>query len=131
MSKFVWPAVVAGFVVGAAEFADLAPFAAAGPALWIPPAVALLYLVLALARHRLVARQLAGVVLFAAVAGVALVVDPVAGQYVVAAGWAGHAVWDWFHRDGTVIPRWIIGFCLPYDLLVAAALVYGAATIAR
>jgi hypothetical protein len=44
----------------------------------------------------------------------------------VAVGWFGHAVWDFAHRDGTVVPRWYVDFCVPVDLLVAASLVVAA-----
>jgi hypothetical protein len=70
--------------------------------------------------------QTIGLLGFTALALVAMFVDPLIGQYIVAAGWIGHAGWDLAHRDATVVPRWYVDFCIPVDLLVAASLVAAA-----
>ncbi|MEV4513130.1 hypothetical protein AB0K00_29670 [Dactylosporangium sp. NPDC049525] len=129
------PGVIAGVLLGALGLADLGPFSPGGPVTWILPLAALGYLVAAHLRGEPAAgsarrparrRQVAGVALFTAVALAALLLDPAIGQYVLAAGWVGHAAWDWAHRDGSVVPRWYVDFCLPLDLLVAASLVAAA-----
>jgi len=121
--------VVAGVLLGVLTLTDLGPFEPGGPDTWILPLVALGYLVAAHLRAARRGRQVAGVALFGAVALAALLLDPVVGQYVLAAGWAGHAAWDWAHRDGTVVPRWYVDFCLPFDLFVAASLVAAAVSM--
>ena len=130
------PGVAAGVLLGVIGLTDLGPFSPGGPITWLLPLVALGYLVAAhlraepgaggIARSAQRRRQLAGVALFTAVALAALLLDPAVGQYVLAAGWIGHAAWDWAHRDGSVAPRWYVDFCLPLDLLVAASLVAAA-----
>lgn len=123
------PGVIAGVLIGVLGLADLGPFSPGGPVTWILPLVALGYLVAAHLRSAPRRRQLAGLGLFTAVALAALLFDPAIGQYVLAAGWIGHAAWDWAHRDGSVVPRWYVDLCLPLDLLVAASLVAAAVSI--
>lgn len=124
------PAVLLGVALGVLGFADLGPFEPWGPLTWILPLLAFTYLVFGAARGQLrrgvLRLQTVGLLGFTVLALVALFVDPVIGQYVVAAGWLGHAVWDFAHRDGTVVPRWYVDFCFPVDLLVAASLVAAA-----
>jgi hypothetical protein len=122
------PPVWLGVAVGGFGLADVGPFEPSGPTTWVLPLLALGYLVFgafrgALRRPGVLRLQLAGVLGFTSVALVALVVDPVLGQYLVAAGWVGHAAWDFAHRDGSVVPRWYAQFCIVVDLFVAASLV--------
>ena len=105
-----------------------APFDPYSPTTFIPPLVALVYLI----SPRLHARagpsrsdQAVGLVSFTAVSVVALVVEPALGRHVIAAGWLAHAAWDVAHRDGRVVPKWLVRFCVPFDLFVAASLVVG------
>ena len=95
---------------------------------WILPLLALSYLVFGAARGQLrrpgvLRLQTIGLLGFTGLTLVALSVDPLIGQYIVAAGWLGHAGWDFAHRDATVVPRWYVDFCIPVDLLVAVSLV--------
>lgn len=77
-----------------------------------------------LGETRQLAIQLAGLVVFSALAAEAVMVGGTAGRYVVAAGWLGHAAWDLFHhRTGRVVPRAYAEWCLVVDALGAAALV--------
>ena len=62
--------------------------------------------------------QTAGMVLFAVLALTALAVDPALGRYLVAAGWLGHAAWDFAHyRADTVVSRSFAEWCAVVDLL--------------
>ncbi|MEV0128065.1 hypothetical protein AB0H83_06295 [Dactylosporangium sp. NPDC050688] len=123
------PAVAAGVLIGVLGLADLGPFTPGGPVTWILPLVALGYLIAAHLRGTPRRRQLAGLAAFTGVAAVTLLLDPAVGQFVLAAGWVGHAAWDWAHRDGSVVPRWYVDCCLPLDLLIAASLVAAAVSI--
>jgi hypothetical protein len=123
------PAVVIGIVLGFTEFADLGPYQTSEWVTWAPAVLGLVYLIFAAAREagrRTLRRQAAGFALFSAVTLVALMVEPRVGQFVVAAGWFGHAAWDYAHRDGSVVPRWYVDFCIPYDLLVGGSLLAAA-----
>jgi hypothetical protein len=76
-----------------------------------------------LANRRLLTAQTSAVLAFGAIAMAAVAVDPVAGRYVLAAGWLAHAAWDVVHhRVGRVVPRWYAETCLVADLTIAAAL---------
>jgi hypothetical protein len=94
------------------------------------PLLALSYLVFAAFRHgprrsaglRI---QTAGLLAFTVLALVALVADPVLGRCLVAAGWLAHSGWDFAHRDGRVVPKWYVRFCIPLDVLMAVSLVIG------
>lgn len=123
------PGVIAGVLIGVLGLADLSPFSPGGPVTWILPLAALGYLIAAHLRSAPRRRQIAGTALFTTVALATLLLEPAIGQFVLAAGWIGHAAWDWAHRDGSVVPRWYVDFCLPLDLLVAAALIAAAITI--
>jgi hypothetical protein len=112
------------------ELFDTDPFDPSSATTFVPPLLALSYLVFAAARRgsrraAVLRLQAAGVLGFTALALLALVVDPVLGRYVVAAGWLAHAGWDFAHRDGRVVPKWYVRFCAPLDLLIAASLVIG------
>ncbi|QGV76872.1 hypothetical protein [Streptomyces ficellus] len=68
--------------------------------------------------------QLLGLAGFTAVALAALAVDDTLGWYVLAAGWLGHAVWDFVHhRSGRVVPRAWSEWCCVVDACGALALV--------
>jgi hypothetical protein len=125
------PAVLFGVGLGALGFVDLGRFESSGARTWALPLLPLSYLLFGAVRGRLRSprawgTQAAGLLGFTALASVGLFADPRLGQYVVGAGWAGHAVWDLVHRDGTVVPRWYADLCFPTDLLIAAALVAAA-----
>ncbi|MFI7577838.1 hypothetical protein [Micromonospora sp. NPDC049497] len=124
------PALWLGVALGAIELTARGPFDPYSPTTFIPPLLALIYLIFATFRHgadRSVAMriQAVGLVCFTALSVVALVVDPALGRHVVAAGWLAHAAWDFAHRDGRVVPKWLVRFCMPFDLLVATSLVVG------
>jgi hypothetical protein len=124
------PALWLGIAIGAVELFDTDPFDPSSGTTFILPVLALSYLVFAAVRHRarrpaVLWLQVVGVLGFTALALLALVVDRALGQYVVAAGWLAHAAWDFAHRDGRVVPKWYVRFCVPFDLLVATSLVVG------
>jgi hypothetical protein len=124
------PALWLGIALGAVELFETDPFDPFGGTTFILPVLALSYLVFAAVRHGLrrpavLRLQALGVLGFTALALLALVVDPALGRYVIAAGWLAHAVWDFAHRDGRVVPKWYVRFCVPFDLLVATSLVVG------
>lgn len=97
---------------------------------WGLVACALAYLVFGLVRGelrrpRVAFAQLAGVLVFGVVALVALLVDPDAGRYVVAAGWLAHAAWDLVHyRARLVVPRWYALGCVVVDTFVGVSLAW-------
>jgi hypothetical protein len=61
---------------------------------------------------------------FGAAAGAALMVKPVLGAYLVAAGLLRHAAWDvYHHRTNRVVVRSLAEFCLVLDSALAVAIV--------
>ena len=61
--------------------------------------------------------QLVGMAGFGALAVAGLVVDPDLGRYLVAAGWLGHAVWDWVHlAKDRVVSRSYAEWCGAVDV---------------
>lgn len=67
--------------------------------------------------------ETAGVFGFGAVMLIALSLDPPHDGHLLAAGWAGHTVWDLAHyRADRIVPRWWAESCAVADLLIAAAL---------
>jgi hypothetical protein len=65
----------------------------------------------------------AGMAIFAAIALGAMAVDRELGLYIVAAGWAGHAAWDFFHlRYDKVVARSFAEWCGIFDLLGAVSI---------
>ena len=67
--------------------------------------------------------ETAGMVLFAAIALAAVSVEQDLGLYVVAAGWAGHAAWDFAHwRADKVVSRSFAEWCGVFDLLGAVGI---------
>ena len=67
--------------------------------------------------------ETAGMVLFAAIALAAVSVEQDLGLYLVAAGWAGHAAWDFAHwRANKVVSRSFAEWCGVFDLLGAVGI---------
>ncbi|MFI6108095.1 hypothetical protein [Streptomyces sp. NPDC051310] len=121
-----WPTLLA-LVVVAATFGDGLP--PLEPLAWLLAIMPVCYLAFGLARGEFTGRgglgiQVAGLAGFGAVALAVLVSDGTAARYVLAAGWLGHAVWDFaHHRSGKVVPRGWSEWCCVVDLLGAVALV--------
>lgn len=68
--------------------------------------------------------QALGMLAFGALALTALLVDPVLGRHLVAAGWFLHGIWDFAHlRKDAVVSRSYAKWCGTLDLLVAVQLV--------
>lgn len=68
--------------------------------------------------------ETAGMVIFAAIALAAVAVSPDLGLYFVAAGWAGHAIWDFVHwRANKVVSRSFAEWCGVFDLLGAVSII--------
>src|ERR671911_251998 len=97
---------------------------------WVDPVVAWLVAALALVLWGAVRGQLrrrgalvletAGMVVFTAIALAAVSVDPNLGRYIVAAGWFGHAAWDFAHfRADKVVSRSFAEWCAVFDVLRA------------
>ena len=107
--------------------ATVAAFAALRLQDWVDPVVALIVAALALVLWGAVRGQLrrrgalvAGMVGFTAIALAAVSVDPDLGRYVVAAGWIGHAAWDFAHfRADKVVSRSFAEWCTVFDVLRA------------
>ncbi|KON90331.1 hypothetical protein AF332_15790 [Sporosarcina globispora] len=60
---------------------------------------------------------------FGVIALVSLYVDRDTGLILLAAGYLGHTVWDFFHhRTDTIVPRWYAEFCAVLDFLIAMML---------
>jgi hypothetical protein len=103
---------------------------------WVPPAVVLFAAALGAIvwgvghgmHHKHDFRlQVAGMIGFGALAVAALLVDVDLALYLVAAGWLGHAAWDWLHvvRD-RVVKRWYAECCSTLDVVVAVGLIAAA-----
>lgn len=74
--------------------------------------------------------QSAALLVFGAVAVAALILDPVVGSYLVAAGLLAHAAWDLLHyRANRVVVRSLAEFCLALDAALAVLIV--TATVLR
>ncbi|WP_031078063.1 hypothetical protein [Streptomyces sp. NRRL S-118] len=121
-----WPTLLA-LVVVAATFGDgLPPLERLA---WLLAIMPVCYLVFGFARGEFKGRgvlavQVAGLAGFGALALAALVSDGTLARYVLAAGWLGHAVWDFAHyRSRKVVPRGWSEWCCVVDLLGAVALV--------
>ena len=100
---------------------------------WVGPVVAWLVAALALVLWGAVRGQLrrrgalvletAGMVGFTAIALAAVSVDPDLGRYIVAAGWFGHAAWDFAHfRADKVVSRSFAEWCAVFDFLRAVGI---------
>ena len=64
--------------------------------------------------------ETAGVLVFGGLALGALLADGRPAQYLLAAAWLGHGLWDFIHhRADKVVPRWYAEICAVLDVLVA------------
>ncbi|HEX7745788.1 MAG TPA: hypothetical protein VF462_11070 [Micromonosporaceae bacterium] len=73
---------------------------------------------------RLLALQLAGLVLYLVLAVVAAYAEPATAAWIVAAGWGFHALWDLaHHRADVVAPRWWSEWCGVVDAVIAVTIV--------
>ena len=99
----------------------------------VDPVVALLVAALALVlwgavrgqlrRRGTLVVEMAGMVGFTAIALAAVSVDPDFGRYIVAAGWFGHAAWDFAHlRADRVVSRSFAEWCTVFDVLRAVGI---------
>jgi hypothetical protein len=112
--------------------ATVAAFAALRLQDWVDPVVAFSVAALALVLWVVVRGQLrrgafvvemAGMVGFTAIALVAVSVDQDLGRYLVAAGWLGHAAWDFAHlRADKVVSRTFAEWCTVFDVLRAVGI---------
>jgi hypothetical protein len=113
--------------------ATVAAFAALRLQDWVDPVVALIVAALALVlwgavrgqlrRRGALVVEMAGMVGFTAIALAAVSVDPDLGRYVVAAGWIGHAAWDFAHfRADKVVSRSFAEWCTVFDVLRAVGI---------
>ena len=110
----------------------VAAFAALRLQDWVDPVVALLAAALALVlwgavrgqlRRGALVVEMAGMVGFTAIALAAVSVDPDLGRYIVAAGWFGHAAWDFAHfRADKVVSRSFAEWCAVFDVLRAVGI---------
>ncbi len=111
----------------------VAAFAALRLQDWVDPVVALLVVALALVlwgairgqlrRRGALVVEMAGMVGFTAIALAAVSVDQDLGRYIVAAGWFGHAAWDFAHfRADKVVSRSFAEWCFVFDILRAAGI---------
>jgi hypothetical protein len=110
----------------------VAAFAALRLQDWIDPVVAFSVTALALVLWGAVRGQLwrgafvvemAGMVGFTAIALAAVSIDPDLGRYIVAAGWFGHAAWDFAHfRADKVVSRSFAEWCTVFDVLRAVGI---------
>ncbi len=71
-----------------------------------------------------VVREALALIGFSALTAVAARTDSASGARLLAAGWAGHAVFDLVHDGGpdSRIPEWYPALCAGYDVGVAAGL---------
>ena len=113
--------------------ATVAAFAALRLQDWGDPVVALIVAALALMlwgavrgqlrRRGALVVEMAGMVGFTAIALAAVSVDPDFGRYIVAAGWFGHAAWDFAHfRADKVVSRSFAEWCTAFDVLRAVGM---------
>jgi hypothetical protein len=111
----------------------VAAFAALRAQDWVGPVVVLVAAAVALVlwgaargqlrRHGALLVEAAGMVGFTAIALAAVSVDPDLGRYVVAAGWFGHAAWDFAHfRADKVVSRSFAEWCAVFDTLRAVGI---------
>jgi hypothetical protein len=113
--------------------ATVAAFAALRLQDWVDPVVAFSVAALAfvlwgavrgqLRRRGALVVEMAGMVGFTAIALAAVSVDPDFGRYIVAAGWFGHAAWDFAHfRADKVVSRSFAEWCTVFDVLRAVGI---------
>lgn len=81
--------------------------------------------------RRMLALQMAGLVLYIVLAVVAASVEPATAAWVVAAGWGIHALWDYaHHRADAVVPRGWSEWCGVVDLVIAVTIVLSLTSVA-
>jgi hypothetical protein len=108
----------------------VAAFAALRLQNWVEPIVALLVVAVLLVlwaavrgqlrQDKMLVLEIAGMVGFTVIAMAAVSVEPTLGRYVIAAGWFGHAAWDFFHlKTEKVVSRSFAEWCAVYDVLRA------------
>ena len=107
----------------------VAAFAALRLQDWIDPVVALIIAALVLVlwgavrgqlRRGALVVEMVGMIGFTTIALAAVSVDPDLGRYIVAAGWFGHAAWDFVHfRADKVVSRSFAEWCAVFDFLRA------------
>jgi hypothetical protein len=113
--------------------ATVAAFAALRLQDWVDPVVAFSVAALAfvlwgavrgqLRRRGALVVEMAGMVGFTAIALAAVSVDSDLGRYIVAAGWFGHAAWDFAHfRADKVVSRSFAEWCTVFDVLRAVGI---------
>lgn len=91
--------------------------------------VAVAYLPIGAARkqlrdHRILVLETAGVLVFGALALGALLAEGRTAQYLLAAAWLGHGVWDIAHHlADKVVPRWYAEICAVLDVSVAVGII--------
>jgi hypothetical protein len=111
----------------------VAAFAALRTQDWVDPVVVLIAVAIALVlwgavrgqlrRRGALVVEMAGMVGFTAIALAAVSVDPDLGRYIVAAGWFGHAAWDFAHfRADKVVSRSFAEWCAVFDFLRAVGI---------
>jgi hypothetical protein len=73
--------------------------------------------------------QASGWLAFVLLALLSVAVSPQVGKFVLAAGWLGHAVWDYYHwRADKGVSRSFAEWCGVFDLLGAIAILAYPAT---
>jgi hypothetical protein len=120
-----WPTLLA-LALAVATFVDgLPPLELLAGLLVVMPLCYLLFGSLRgeLRRPGILIVQISGLVAFGVVALTAVAVDDTLGRYLLAAGWLGHAVWDFVHhRTGRVVPRAWSEWCCVVDASGALAM---------
>jgi hypothetical protein len=120
-----WPLFLVTFVVITIASIGLIDF----DATWILLGLAGVLFVYGLVRGALskpggLGLQTLAMIVVGAAAGLALLVDPTVGAYVVALGLLAHAGWDaYHHRVNKVVVRSMAEFCFVLDVLLAVAIV--------
>lgn len=99
------------------------------PAPWVMLILPCAYLLFGVVRGRLgdprvLAVQLAGLVLYVVLVVLAVNAEPTTAALIVAAGWAFHGLWDFaHHRFDAVVPRAFAEWCGVIDLIIGVAIV--------
>jgi hypothetical protein len=120
-----WPVFLLTFVVITVDSIGIIDV----DATWILLALAALFAVYGLMRGATAPTsslplQTIAMIAFGGAAAIALLVNPVLGAYLVAAGLLAHAAWDvYHHRVNRVVARSMAEFCFVLDTLLAVAIV--------
>lgn len=100
---------------------------------WVLALLGAEYLVIGSARRQwaergLLAWQVAGFLVYLALAVVALNVDATVAGYLIGFGWLSHALWDGvLHRINKVVWRWYAEACAAYDIVIGVAVLVAVA----